>query len=74
MTCQSQSINDSDAPLAKDFRVLVRERLVAGDSDEEVLAYLTDLYGDYVRMRPQVRGNTLVLWFGPLIALVIGGA
>ena len=76
VTCQSQSIDDSNAPLAKDLRLVVRERLLAGDSDEEVVAYVTDRYGDYVRLKPEVRGDTLALWLTPLLALAgaLGGA
>ena len=69
ITCQSQSIDDSDAPLAKELRLIVRERLVAGDSDEEVIAFMTDRYGDYVRLKPALRGDTAILWFAPIIAL-----
>lgn len=69
VTCQSQSIDDSNAPLAKDLRLVVRERLLAGDSDEEVVAYVTDRYGDYVRLKPAVRGDTLLLWLTPALAL-----
>ena len=72
VTCQSQSIDDSNAPLAKDLRVIVRERLVAGDTDEEVIAFVTERYGDYARLKPALRGDTLLLWLTPAIAL--GGA
>ena len=74
LVCQNQSIDDSDADLAKDLRVLVRERLTAGDSDDEILTYLTDRYGAFVRLRPPVGPQTLVLWVTPflvgLLALV----
>ena len=73
ITCQSQSIDDSDAPLAKDLRVIVRERLAAGDSDTEVVAYLTDRYGDYVRLKPAMRGDTAILWLTPFLALILAG-
>jgi cytochrome c-type biogenesis protein CcmH len=69
--CQNQSIDDSNAPLAADLRRLVRERLKAGDSDTQVFAYLTQRYGDYVLLRPPVRNDTLLLWFGPAIALLV---
>ena len=72
VTCQSQSIDDSNAPLAKDLRVIVRERLVAGDTDEEVIAFVTERYGDYARLKPALRGDTLLLWLTPAIAF--GGA
>lgn len=74
VVCQSQSINDSNAPLAADLRAVVRERLLAGDSDAEVKAYLQARYGDYVLMLPPVQGNTLALWLFPLVVLAAGGA
>jgi cytochrome c-type biogenesis protein CcmH len=73
MVCQNQSIDDSDAPLARDLRVLVRERLVAGDSDEKVLQFLTDRYGAFVLLKPQFNAETAVLWLAPLIVLLAGG-
>ncbi len=72
ITCQSQSIDDSDAPLAKDLRLIVRERLLAGDTDQEIMTYMTDRYGDYVLLKPALRADTALLWFAPLIAF--GGA
>lgn len=69
ITCQSQSIDDSNAPLARDLRLIVRERLVAGDTNDEVMAYVTDRYGDYVRLKPELRGDTAVLWLTPALAL-----
>jgi cytochrome c-type biogenesis protein CcmH len=74
LVCQNQSIDDSDADLAKDLRHLVRERLVAGDSDEEVMAFVTQRYGDFVLLKPPVKPATWLLWFGPGAVLVIGGA
>ncbi|WP_304069936.1 cytochrome c-type biogenesis protein CcmH [Maricaulis maris] len=73
VVCQSQSIDESNAPLAADMRAIVRERLLAGDSDAEVRAWLQTRYGDYVLMSPPVQGNTLLLWLFPLLALS-GGA
>lgn len=70
--CQNQSIDDSNAPLAADLRRLVRERLKAGDSDLQVFTYLTQRYGDYVLLRPPVRNDTLLLWYGPALVLVLG--
>ena len=67
VVCQSQSIDDSNAPLAKDMRVLVRERLVAGDSDDEIIAFLVERYGDYVLLKPPVQSNTFFLWTAPII-------
>lgn len=69
--CQNQSIDDSNAPLAADLRRLVRERIKAGDDDAQVFAYLTQRYGDYVLLRPPVRVDTLLLWFGPAIVLLV---
>jgi cytochrome c-type biogenesis protein CcmH len=72
VVCQNQSIDDSNAPLAHDLRVLVRERLTAGDSDAQVLAYVTARYGEFVLLRPRLKPETLVLWLTPL--LLIAGA
>lgn len=72
MVCQNQSIDDSDAPLAKDLRILVRERLVAGDSDEEVIDYLVSRYGEFVLLKPRFAWHTAILWFAPLVALLAG--
>lgn len=71
LVCQNQSIDDSDADLARDLRVLVRERLVAGDTDEEILTFLTDRYGDFVRLRPPLTAATLALWITPIVMTVI---
>ncbi len=71
--CQNQSLDDSEADIAKDLRRLVRERLVAGDTDEEIKAYLVQRYGDYVLLEPPVKPVTWILWFGPLVILSIGG-
>lgn len=71
VVCQSQSIEGSDAPLAKDMRLLVRERLIAGDTDDQVYAYLVDRYGDYILLRPPVQRNTLLLWAAPIVLLLI---
>ncbi len=73
VVCQSQSIRDSNAPLAEDMRGVVRERLLAGDSDDEVLDYLQTRYGDYVLMMPPLQGNTLGLWLIPALVF-LGGA
>ena len=72
LVCQNQSIDDSNAPLARDLRVLVRERLVAGDDDTGVLGYITARYGDYVLLRPPFKASTYVLWIGPVIVLLLG--
>ena len=73
VTCQSQSIDDSDAPLARDLRLIVRERLSQGDTDEEVIAFVVARYGDYVRLKPAFRGDTLILWLAPGLILITGG-
>jgi cytochrome c-type biogenesis protein CcmH len=72
LVCQNQSIDDSNADLAHDLRILVRERLTAGDSDAQVLAYLQARYGDYVLLKPPVAPETWVLWFGPAAVLLAG--
>jgi cytochrome c-type biogenesis protein CcmH len=72
LVCQNQSIDDSDAPLAKDLRVLVRERLVAGDSDAAVQDFVVARYGDFVLLRPPFDGRTLVLWAAPFLVLLAG--
>ena len=72
MVCQNQSIDDSDAPLARDLRLLVRERLKAGDSDRQVMDFLTARYGDFVLLNPPINPRTLLLWALPLGVLVIG--
>ncbi|WP_417310861.1 cytochrome c-type biogenesis protein [Devosia sp.] len=72
LVCQNQSIDDSDADLAHDLRVLVRERLVAGDSNPEVLDYIVARYGEYVLLRPVLAPHTLLLWIAGPAALLIG--
>ncbi|MBX3554129.1 MAG: cytochrome c-type biogenesis protein CcmH [Pseudolabrys sp.] len=74
MVCQNQSIDDSDAPLARDLRILVRERLTAGDSDRQVIDFLVARYGDFVLLKPPLTGETALLWFTPLLVLLIAGA
>ena len=74
VVCQNQAIDDSNAPLARDMRILVRERLTVGDSDAQVKQYLVDRYGNFVLLRPPVQPNTLFLWIGPLIFLGAGFA
>lgn len=73
MVCQNQSIDDSDAPLARDLRVLVRERLAAGDSDTQVIDFLVARYGEFVLLNPRVGWHTALLWLAPA-AVLIGGA
>ena len=73
MVCQNQSIDDSDAPLARDLRLLVRERLNAGDSNQQVLDFLTTRYGDFVLLNPPLNWRTALLWALPTGLLVFGG-
>jgi cytochrome c-type biogenesis protein CcmH len=72
MVCQNQSIDDSDAPLARDLRLLVRERLTAGDSNNQVLDFLTARYGEFVLLRPRFTARTALLWLLPLGLLAVG--
>ncbi|MDF1601341.1 cytochrome c-type biogenesis protein CcmH [Mesorhizobium sp. YIM 152430] len=74
MVCQNQSIDDSDAELARDLRVLVRERIAAGDSDEAVMDYVVSRYGEFVLLRPTFTARNALLWGMPVILLVGGGA
>lgn len=73
LVCQNESIADSKADLAADLRRLVRERIAAGDSDDEVRAYLVARYGDWVLLKPPVKRETWVLWFGPAALLLLAG-
>jgi cytochrome c-type biogenesis protein CcmH len=73
MVCQNQSIDDSDAPLARDLRLLVRERIAAGNTDAQVMDFLVSRYGEFVLLKPRVEGHTLVLWLIPPLALIGGG-
>jgi cytochrome c-type biogenesis protein CcmH len=72
MVCQNQSIDDSDAPLARELRILVRDRLKAGDSDRQVLDFLTARYGDFVLLKPRFGWDTAALWLAPAAVLLIG--
>lgn len=74
VVCQNQTIDDSDATLAHDLRVIVRERLVKGDTDEQVKAYIVRRYGPYVLLKPPFEPATLLLWLGPLFVLFAGTA
>jgi cytochrome c-type biogenesis protein CcmH len=73
MVCQNQSIDDSEAPLARDLRLLVRERIAAGDSDAQVLDFLVARYGEFVLLKPRLEPHTLLLWMVPPLALAGGG-
>jgi cytochrome c-type biogenesis protein CcmH len=72
LVCQNQSIDDSDADLARDLRVLVRERLVAGDSDEAVRQFVVDRYGEYVLLNPRMGSHTIPLWIAAPTLLLVG--
>ena len=73
MVCQNQSIDDSEAPLARDLRLLVRERIAAGDSDAQVIDFLVARYGEFVLLKPRLTPHTLLLWLLPPLALAGGG-
>ena len=72
MVCQNQSIDDSNAPLARDLRILVREQLKAGKSDDEIRAYLVERYGAFVLLKPPLEESTLILWLSPVVVFLIG--
>ena len=73
LVCRNQSIDDSDADLAHDLRVLVRERLKSGDSNEQAIAFVRARYGDFVLLRPPFNIDTVLLWGGPVLVLLLGG-
>jgi cytochrome c-type biogenesis protein CcmH len=73
LVCQNESIDDSNADLAREIRLIVRERLVAGDTDEQVVQYLVDRYGEFVLLKPVFAPHTLILWTAAPLVLVIGG-
>jgi cytochrome c-type biogenesis protein CcmH len=71
LVCQNQSIDESEAPLAKDLRVLIRERLVAGDSDPQIVDFVVSRYGEFVLLRPRFSAGTALLWLGPFLILAV---
>lgn len=73
VVCQNQSIDDSNAPLARDLRILLRERLQSGDSDRQAVDFIVARYGNFVLLKPPFQWNTLLLWIGPLLTLLIAG-
>ena len=73
VVCQNQSIDDSNAPLAHDLRVLLRDRLTSGDSDRQALGFIVARYGNFVLLKPPMQLNTLLLWIGPLLILLVAG-
>ena len=72
MVCQNQSIDDSNAPLAKDLRVLIRNKIIEGKKDQEIYKFLTERYGDFILLKPAFKLNTFILWISPLIFFTIG--
>ena len=74
MVCQNQSIDESDADLARDLRILVRDRLKAGDSDGQVIDYVVSRYGEFVLLKPRFEWRNALLWGAPVLLLVVGGA
>ena len=72
MICQNQSIDESNAPLAKDLRILIRDKIKEGNEDEEIYRFLTDRYGDFILLKPPLKLSTLALWFLPFIFFIIG--
>ena len=72
MVCQNQSIDESDAPLAKDLRILIRNQIKDGKNDQEIYKFLTDRYGDFILLKPTFKLNTLALWLLPLLFVVVG--
>jgi len=73
LVCQNQSIDDSHAPLARDLRVLVRQKLVSGESDDAIRTFLVERYGDFILLKPRFAADTVILWIGPFALLVLGG-
>ena len=72
MVCQNQSIDESNAPLAKDLRILIRNKIKEGKKDKEIYIFLTDRYGDFILLKPPLKSSTLALWLLPFIFLIIG--
>ena len=72
MICQNQSIDESNAPLAKDLRILIRKKINEGSKDEEIYKFLTDRYGNFILLKPPFNLNTIILWFLPFIFLILG--
>jgi len=74
LVCQNESVEQSDADLARDLRRIIRQRVVAGQSNQQIIAWMTARYGDFIRLRPPFEARTLALWGAPVIALGVGGA
>ena len=74
MVCQGESLDESNAPLAADLRRIIREHIVAGDSDDEIESFMVARYGDFILLKPPLRKDTVLLWLAPALLLLIGGA
>ena len=74
LVCQNETIDESGAPLAHDLRVLLRERIAAGDTDAQAIKFMTDRYGNFVLLKPPVEPATYLLWFGPIVVLLLAGS
>ena len=72
LVCQNQSIDESNSELAKDLKILIKEKLILGDSNEEIYGFLKERYGDYILLKPPLNLNTVILWFLPFIVLMFG--
>ena len=72
MVCQNQSIDESNAPLAKDLRILIRDKIKEGKNNKEIYKFLTDRYGDFILLKPPLKSSTLALWFLPFVFFIIG--
>ena len=72
MICQNQSIDESNAPLAKDLRILIRNKIKEGNNNEEIYKFLTDRYGDFILLKPPIKLSTLALWFLPFVFFIVG--
>ena len=72
LVCQNQSIDESNSELAKDLKILIKEKIILGDSDKEIYGFLKERYGDYILLKPPLNLNTVILWFLPFIVLMFG--
>ena len=72
LVCQNQSIDESNSELAKDLKILIKEKIILGDSDKEIYVFLKERYGDYILLKPPLNLNTVILWFLPFIVLMFG--
>jgi cytochrome c-type biogenesis protein CcmH len=72
LVCQNQSIDESSSQIAKDLRILIKEKIETGSTDKEIYEYLSDRYGDYILLNPPLKTNTILLWFLPFIILILG--